>query len=63
MTIIGTIIVYLIMACALIGALSSVFDENSHLGNEFLNGWKLWKFECFLRFSKRADSLFQASSI
>lgn len=38
MTIIGTIIVYLIMACALIGALSSVFDENSHLGNEFLNG-------------------------
>ena len=38
MAIIGTIIVYLIMACALIGALASVFDENSHLGNEFLNG-------------------------
>ena len=38
MAIIGTIIVYLIMACAFIGALASVFDENSHLGNEFLNG-------------------------
>lgn len=38
MAIIGTIIVYLIMVCAFIGALASVFDENSHLGNEFLNG-------------------------
>lgn len=38
MAIIGTIIVHLIMACAFIGALASVFDENSHLGNEFLNG-------------------------
>ena len=38
MTAIGTYIVYLIMVCAAIGALASVFNEDSPLGQEFLNG-------------------------
>lgn len=38
MELFGQIVVYIIMACAIIGCLASVFKEESPLGKEFLAG-------------------------
>lgn len=38
MEIIGKVVVYIIMACAVAGAVASIVKENSELGNEFVEG-------------------------
>lgn len=38
MEILGSVVVYIIMACAVIGALASIIKEDSELGNQFLEG-------------------------
>lgn len=38
MDILGNIVVYIIMFCAVIGAISSIIKEDSELGNQFLEG-------------------------
>lgn len=38
MQLFGEIVVYIIMACAIIGCFASIFKEESKLGNEFLEG-------------------------
>ena len=38
MQLFGEIVVYIIMACAVIGCFASIFREESKLGNEFLEG-------------------------
>lgn len=38
MELLGKIVVYIIMACALAGAISSIIREESELGNQFLEG-------------------------
>lgn len=38
MILFGQIIIYIIMACAIIGCLASIFNENSELGKQFLEG-------------------------
>ncbi len=38
MEMIGTVVVYIIMICAIIGALASVFRPESELGKEFVAG-------------------------
>lgn len=35
---IGNFIIYIIMACAIIGAITSIVKEESNLGKEFLQG-------------------------
>lgn len=38
MILFGQIIIYIIMACAIIGCFASIFNENSELGKQFLGG-------------------------
>lgn len=38
MELVGSIVVYIIMACAVIGAVASILKEDSELGNQFLEG-------------------------
>ena len=38
MILFGQIIIYIIMACAIIGCFASIFNENSELGKQFLEG-------------------------
>ena len=38
MELVGNIVVYIIMACAIAGALASIFKEESELGNQFVEG-------------------------
>ncbi|MDZ5016731.1 ethanolamine utilization protein EutH, partial [Clostridium perfringens] len=38
MEIIGKIVVYIIMFCAVVGAIASIVKEESELGNQFLEG-------------------------
>lgn len=38
MELFGQIVIYIIMACALVGCVTSIFKEESELGNQFLEG-------------------------
>lgn len=39
MVLFGEIVVYIIMACAVVGAIASIVNENSELGQQFLEGF------------------------